>query len=247
MTEKKNNPSTSLMLTVVTGQPVQNAVMRGLGAYLKIETPVPVNTFDSIKGDGLLNKGDFSGVSTDKTPRTVTRHTWVQTRAAHWEPAGHDICDNWVEGHMAPAEGYNAHYEVFDGFDEKTVITTSKRADIRQEKGALFMAVETINEPALSAHYQKALREKPVQDILNRLLGAEKTRYLTAAFNEVRSLKPLSVDETLDTGKVKALQTAHARAVANVKDTVQSSGISGLIGKNETQALVKRACGLDPG
>lgn len=235
------------MLAVVTGQPVQDAAIRGMGAYLKIETPAPADTFDSIKGNGLLNKGDFSGASADKTPRTVTRHVWVQTRAARWEAAGRDICDNWVEGHMAPAEGYNAPYEVFDGFSEKTVITTSKRADIRQEKGALFMAVETINEPALSVQYQKALREKPVQNILNRLLGAEKTSSLTSAFNEVRSLKPLSLDETLDTTKVTALQTAHARAVANVKDAVQSSGIAGLIGKNETQVLIKRACGLELG
>ncbi len=242
--KKDSEKSLVLMLAVVTGQAASETDVKGLGKYLKMKTSSPVKTYDLMRDEKLLNKGDFSGVTTDKTPKTRTEYKWVQTRAAYWESAGRDMCDNWVDGHMESAEGYDEPYEVFDGYNETTVITTSKRADIRQEKGALFLALETINEAALQKSYEAALKKNPVKDILAAVVGTEKTESLTAVFEAVASIKPLNLEDSLDPAKVKTLQEKHAAAVNGVKAAVRRSGLADFLGHDETSALVKRACGL---
>ena len=188
---------------------------------------------------GIINKGDFSGVSIDKTQKYRKVQQWVETRAGYTEPAGRGITDDWEPEHWVGAEGYHHDVQVPDGFTKTTCITSSKRADIRQETGVLVLAQETINQEALQNSYKAALSTNPVKDVLGAVLGAETTKSLTDAFNAVRALKPLSIEDALDNRKIKALQTAHAEAVAGVKNAVKESGIIGILQKTNVQALVK--------
>jgi hypothetical protein len=207
MTEESKNTSSrethagtdlpAVMMAVVTGQKSFCDE-----EYLKVKTESPVATYDTLNAAGIINKDDFSGVSIDKTQKYKKERQWVETRAGHTESAGRGICDDWEPEHWVDATGYYHDVELPDGLTKTTCITSSKRADIRQEPDVLFLAHETINQEALQKSYKAALSNKPVKDVLHVVLGAEKTKSLTDAFNAVRALKPLSIEDTLDNGKI---------------------------------------------
>ncbi len=244
MTDKKADPAQKSMLSIVAGAKTSIA-----GEYFKVRTDKPVQTYKTLKAAGVLANGDFSGVSVDKTPK-YKKVSWEKViDPGRYEPAGERT--GWSdEKYWAPAEWVGRRTQTvtddeYDGLSEQTMITTSKRADIRQKGGALFLAQETIDLEKLEAKYNEFLQKKPVADIFEPVVGAEHTKSLTDAFAAVKGIKPLGVKDTLDPKKVSALQGSHVRAVENVKAAVRNSGIIKLLGAPDVQNLVQRACGLD--
>jgi hypothetical protein len=231
----------ALMLKVVTAQDATYG-----GDYLQLKGAKPESLYDTLNDKlGVIAKGDFSGVSVDKAQAYKTVDRWVEDRAAHWESAGRDMCDNWVDAHMEEAEGHYEKVREPDGLTSTTRITTSKRADIRQEDGVLFLARETVDAQALKERYETVLRKSPVAEVFGALLGAKKTKPLTEAFNAVTSIKPLSVAEANDNAAVRKLQETYSAAVAGVKEAVRDSGVLDLLPRDKVKALVKRAAGVD--
>ncbi|MEZ0225232.1 MAG: hypothetical protein ACAH83_11805 [Alphaproteobacteria bacterium] len=234
----------ALMATVVTG-----AKAAENGDYLKLKTDSPVALFESIQQAGLLNKGDFSGVSVEKTQKYRKTEEEVVDSPGYWQEAGmystYSDDKHWEEAGWVGRSTHNITVDVPDGFNSTTQITSSKRADIRQEKNALFLAWETIDTEALKESYEKALAKKPVAEVLTSIVGSRKAQSLTEAFNAVKSIKPLTVEEANDNDAVQALQKTYAAAVAGVKQAVADSGLSDVLQKAQVRSLVKRGSGLN--
>jgi len=230
-------PDPAIMLTTVTEHTTSLD-----GEFFKIATDDAVKIYDFLKHRHIIQEGDFSGVSVERTAKTEKQKQWYETSAGYYsEDSYTGSCPrHWVNG-----EGYYNHYEVFTGYTHATKeITTSKRADIRRDDENLYFAQETIDLPVLKEKYEAALEKTPVDKIMGALLG-EGAAPITKAFNRINKLKPLSLNDTLDPAKVSALQSAHAAAVKNVQDAVGHSGIVGILPFQAVQSLVTRATGRD--
>lgn len=232
---KPNLEEMMLMVNIVTGKDVTVACA---GDSLKINTADPISVYKLLKDERIIRSGDFSGVKDEEKQKFREKEFWVKTGSYYGQRYAYGP-NELIE------EGYDEMRTVPDGTERVVEITRSKRADIRREEKALFLAEETIDAEALKLKYQSVLSKGPIEDILEKVVSKKTAQSLTRVFNAVKNIKPLSVEKTLDKEAVKSLQESYEAAIAGLKTTVINSGILEILPKEDVKKLVKRAVGVD--
>lgn len=238
---ENSNNNLTLMMAVVAGHKASIE-----GAYIKIDTNSPVETYDCLKKLNVV-RPEMTGVYTDKTLRYRDADISVMTRSAYYVPAGRDMFENWEEAHVEPAEYRTVSVRVPDGFDIKTVITERTRADIYQipNNALLLHAADAIDQPVLTKVYDEKLLKAPIQDLLKPLCPEDALKEFMCACQELASIPaPKTLLEAIDHEKVESLRAGFQKAQQLVNDRVESLGLKKIFGEELAAKIVSRACSL---
>lgn len=234
-----NAETLPVMLAVITGTPVKEK-----GDYIELATDNPDKAYLELSKAGLVNKGEWTGLNVTRVPRIRQEREYIQTEAPHWEEEYRNEADTIIPREYVEGSGHYKTFGVVSGYDDQISISTSKRADIRRDGNTLLMAREVIDEKAVAKLYEKTIGEKPVEEILKSMLGWNKARTLLNAFEDVKKVKPLSVEAANDDNEVKMLRDAYQKAVGGVKQAVEDSGVLDILPKEKVRDIVRRGSGL---